>query len=851
MNNMMKRLKTYFISLLLMGSVFLGISPALAAPELTPTELAWLAAHDGQVRLAHTPDWPPMDFIGADGKASGMVADYIRLIEKKLNFRFKQVPVNSWNEMLELARAGKVDVISAGQATESRQEFMNWSTPFLNLKTTIIVNKERSGSLSLAQMQGMTLGVVHQYAVGEFIRRAYPHLALVDVKSSLDGIRKVSFGELDAMITEVPNALYIIDSEKILNLRLAGDTGFELNHGMGIRKDWPIFSRIIEKALADISTLEHQVIYRRWVKLEAPDFYMTRTFWYSVAGAFAVAIFVFGAFLLWNMELKRQVLQRTRDLKRNEIGLEALLALNEHPHQSIRDIIEFSFRQMMQLTQSRFGYLSLEDQDGLIYVVDTRQSGHGHRFTVHDAARGFSRNTRGLWGDAVAQGKPIISNNYAASNPHLRGLPLDHCHIVRYMNVPIFDQDRVAVVAGMGNKAEDYTDADLRQLSLLAHGMWRLIQRKKAEQAMHQSEKRFQDLVEHSPNGIAIVLNNRVAYQNPRQLELIGDLNFLNPQEDPRFHREDRARVLAFYDQLKSGQLRRRDIQFRFYPTREDEESMAWVSCLATPLEFDGETGCLLIFIDMTESKKLEHLLTIQDKMASLGHVSAGIAHEIRNPLSGINIYLGIIHKHFRNPDKESKVEAAVGEARSASRKIDAVIKRVMNFAKPTEPRFETIDINAPVREAMSLTSYSLKKKGIELRDNLTDDLPACYAEPHLIEEVVLNLINNAVDAIAQGDAPGVITLSSWSAAHEIVVGVADNGPGVSGDLKKKIFDPFFTTKPHSTGIGLSICHRIITDHKGTISLGDAPGGGSCFMIQLPIPGSPKPTPSGTKEYHD
>ncbi|MCG8565819.1 MAG: ATP-binding protein, partial [Desulfobacterales bacterium] len=487
------------------------------------------------------------------------------------------------------------------------------------------------------------------------------------------------------------------------------------------------------------------------------------------------------------------------------------------------------------------------------YVVDTRQSGHGHRFTIHDASRGFSKNTQGLWGDAVAKGKPIISNSYARSNPQLKGLPLDHCHIIRYMNVPIFDQDRVAVVAGMGNKAEDYTRADLRQLSLLAHDMWRLIQRKKAEQAMHQSEKRFQDLVEHSPNGIAIVMDNGLVYQNPRQLELIGDLNFLNPQEDPRFHKEDRAQVQDFYDQIKSGQRLRGNIQFRFYSGRDGDESMTWVSCLATPMEYNKENGCLLIFIDMTESKKLEHLLTIQDKMASLGHVSAGIAHEIRNPLSGINIYLGIIHKHFQNPEKATKVEAAIGEARSASQKIDAVIKRVMNFAKPTEPRFETININHPVGEAVNLTSYSLKKKGIELRKNLSRELPPCYAEPHLIEEVVLNLINTAVDAIGQGDGPGIITISTWSGVDEIVVGVADNGPGVSRDLKKKIFDPFFTTKPHSTGIGLSICHRIITDHRGTIRLGDAPGGGSCFMIQLPLAAAPgKDTPSPrTKEHHD
>ena len=181
-----------------------------AAPDLTAEEEAWLKDHDGKVRLVHTPDWPPLDFLGENGEPVGMVADYIRLIQKKLNFKFKVVPVESWTEMLDRARAGTIDVISAGQETEDRKKFMRWSSPFLNLKTTIIVRKELKGELSLSKMQGMKIGVAEAYAVGEFIRQNYPDLIMINVDNPQEGIRQVSFGELDAMITEVPNALYII-----------------------------------------------------------------------------------------------------------------------------------------------------------------------------------------------------------------------------------------------------------------------------------------------------------------------------------------------------------------------------------------------------------------------------------------------------------------------------------------------------------------------------------------------------------------------------------------------------------------------------------------------------------------
>ncbi|MCG8635290.1 MAG: transporter substrate-binding domain-containing protein [Desulfobacterales bacterium] len=804
---------------------------------LTAEERAWLDTHSGKVRLVHTPDWPPMDFLDKKGNPAGMAADYIQLIEDKLKFRFAKVPVSSWNEMLTLARKGAVDVISAGQETPERSRFMNWSTPFLNLKTTIIVQKGRYANLTLDRMQGMKIGVVHKYAVGEFIREQHPDLEIIDVANSKEGIEQVSFGELDAMITEVPNALYIIETEKITNLSLAGDTGFELHHGMGIRKDWAILSRIIEKTLFSISEEEHQAIYGRWVRLDRPGFYLSRTFWYWVFGSASVVLLMTGTILFWNRSLKREVAQRTEALRFNEIGLEALLALNETPHNSIGDIVEFSFRQMLDLTRSRFGYLTLREQEGLTYVVESRDDNSGGLVNVQVRSNGFEGYTKGFWGDAVEKGEPVISNNYHLSNPELKGVPKAHKKIVRYMNVPIFSQDRIVVVAGMGNKETDYTRSDLRQLNLLAHGMWRLIQRKKAEHAMQKSEKRFQDLVENTPNGVAIVQDNLVVHQNANQTYLMGDINFMDPDSEPRFHEEDRSKIRSFFSQIREGRLKESEVDFRFY--RDDlagaDGDMTWVACIATPIDYHDQNAFLLIFIDMTEAKKLTHLLTIQDKMASLGHVSAGIAHEIRNPLSGINIYLGTIEKYFRNPEKTEKIATSIEAVRAASGKIESVIKRVMNFAKPGEPRFDLVNINDPVKEAVKLTRFTLNKKGIQIEDDLAQDLPQCIAEPHLIEEVILNLINNAADAIREYKKKGHIRISSRQEKEKIILRVEDDGPGVSREVRQKVFDPFFTTKSHSTGIGLSLCHRIITDHKGKLDIGVSALGGACFLVELPF----------------
>ena len=827
----------------LISSAAFFFYPAIHAPSvpgLTEIEREWLDAHDGKIRLAHTPDWPPMDFLDNEGKPSGMAADYIKLIEEKLKFKFRLVPVCSWSKMLELAKAGDIDVISAGQETPERRVFMTWSTPFLNLKTTIIVQKGKYGDLRLDRMQGMKIAVIRAYAVTEFIRKQYPDLTLVEVINSKKGIEKVSFGELDAMIAEVPNALYIIETEKITNLSLAGDTGFKLHHGMGIRRDWPIFSRIIEKTLISISEEERRAIYGRWVKLDTPGFYLSRTFWYWFLGSMSAGLLMTGVVLFWNRALKREVAQRTEALRVNEIGLEALLALNETPHKSVQDIVEFSFRQMLDLTQSQFGYLTLEDQEGITDMVENRNGElPGLPVTVQVFSSGFEEDTKGFWGDVVKKRKAIISNDYQLSNPGLKGVPEAHKAIIRYMNVPILNHGRIVVVAGMGNKESDYTRSDLRQLNLLAHGMWRLIQRKKAEQAMQKSEKRFQDLVENTPNGIAIVQDNLVVHQNANQAHLMGDINFMAPDADHRFHEEDLPKVNSFFAQIRNGSLKESEVNFRFYSGefKGENDPMTWVACIATPIDYHDRNAFLLIFIDMTESKRLTRLLTIQDKMASLGHVSAGIAHEIRNPLSGINIYLGTIEKYFRNPDKSEKIASSIEAIRSASGKIESVIKRVMNFAKPGEPRFATININEPVKEAVKLTRFTMNKKGIDIKENLAEGMSDCIAETHLIEELALNLINNAADAILEQGLGGVIRISSRQENEKILIRVEDDGPGIPRDIRQKIFDPFFTTKSHSTGIGLSLCHRIITDHNGRLDIGVSELGGACFLVELPLSG--------------
>jgi signal transduction histidine kinase len=241
--------------------------------------------------------------------------------------------------------------------------------------------------------------------------------------------------------------------------------------------------------------------------------------------------------------------------------------------------------------------------------------------------------------------------------------------------------------------------------------------------------------------------------------------------------------------------------------------------------------------IDMTEAKDLEHLLTIQDKMASLGRVAAGMAHEIRNPLSGINIYLNTLKKLHHKNGSEEKVKQILGQIQSASRKIESVIRRVMDFAKPGEPKLVLIDLNLPVTEAINLSAVTMRKSGIVLEKALSGNLPLCNADPTLIEEMILNLLNNAAAAMKPMTEGKKIVVTSSVEDDGIILTVSDSGPGIAQHIRDKIFDPYFTTKSDGTGIGLTICHRIVTDHGGSLSVSDSDLGGAEFQVKIPIKG--------------
>jgi len=193
-------------------------------------------------------------------------------------------------------------------------------------------------------------------------------------------------------------------------------------------------------------------------------------------------------------------------------------------------------------------------------------------------------------------------------------------------------------------------------------------------------------------------------------------------------------------------------------------------------------------------------------------------------------IEAGVVNRRERN-----LLLNIAGEIQGASNKIEEVIRRVMDFAKPGMPRLSLININQPIEEALKLSAATLRKSGITVKQELGEGLPLCRADLQMIEQVILNLITNALQAMLAVTGERNLELCSSCSDGHIVVTVGDSGPGIAPQERAKIFDPFYTTKSDGSGIGLSLCQRIMTDHRGTLTVETNSWGGAEFRIELPV----------------
>ena len=368
-------------------------------------------------------------------------------------------------------------------------------------------------------------------------------------------------------------------------------------------------------------------------------------------------------------------------------------------------------------------------------------------------------------------------------------------------------------------------------------------EREQTKEDLQTSERTLRKVVEASLTAIAIHQGNRVVYKNPAYDDLVGPLPGLFQLTNFEYiHPDDLAVVKSFYQALLNGKTQAGDLEFRFFPPDGSggKLGLKWAHCRGTRIEFEGEDALLFNFVEMTKTREWDNLMSTQDRMASLGRVASAITHDIRNALSSLNIYVHALQKNFEHEGHREKEREILTQIRSASDRIEAVVKTVRDFARPGEPKLELWDINASIEDAIFLCSAALDRDGIILEKALGRKLPRCPFDRSQIHRVLLNLIMNAADAVKKKDGDSRrIEVSTSLARKYIRVAVSDTGPGIPENLREMIFDPFYSTKDDGTGIGLAVSLRIIRDHGGLLYARESKWGGAEFVFELPrkVPG--------------
>ncbi|MDL4619322.1 two-component system sensor histidine kinase AtoS [Citrobacter amalonaticus] len=244
----------------------------------------------------------------------------------------------------------------------------------------------------------------------------------------------------------------------------------------------------------------------------------------------------------------------------------------------------------------------------------------------------------------------------------------------------------------------------------------------------------------------------------------------------------------------------------------------------------DGELiGALVIFSDLTARKETQRRLAQTERLATLGELMAGVAHEVRNPLTAIRGYVQIIRQQTSLPVHQEYLSVVLKEIDS----INRVIQQLLDFSRPRQSQWQQVLLNSLIEETLILVQTSGVQARIAFNVEQDKGLPAIVADRELLKQVILNILINAVQAIS---ARGEIRIRTWQySATQQAVMIEDNGCGIDIALQKKIFDPFFTTKASGTGLGLALSQRIINAHQGDIRVASIPGCGATFTLILPI----------------
>lgn len=563
-------------------------------------------------------------------------------------------------------------------------------------------------------------------------------------------------------------------------------------------------------------------------------------------------------------------------LKRNHERLRLMVEVSQFKAGSIQELLDFSLERVVALSGSTIGYIYHYHEERREFVLNTWSREGMPACPITDPQTIRRLDETGVWGEVVRQRRPIVLNEYQTSHPLENGHSAGHSVLQRFMGIPVFDGDRIVAVVGVGNKPTPYDDADVEQLALLVSGVWSCVHKLDLETRLQTVRERFEFAL--SSGRLAIWEWSPVTSALEWSDSIDGMLGYERGQF-PRtptaweaiLHPDDRDRVLlALQRHLDEDAPYRIDYRVR-------KRSGEYVHWSGSAITFRDEQGKPLRMIgtcaDITvrkqteiNLKQMQAQLIQQEKMASIGQLAAGVAHEINNPVGfiasnlttlgkyhqRIETYLQVLEKALLErsggvwPDavaacrgalKVERIRDDLGdllqESREGVERVKGIVADLKSFSRSDERRTTLVDLNRCVRTTLNIVRNEYKYVANLLLE-LQETLPPVRGNAQQLSQVIANLLVNAAHAIV---GHGDVAVRTWHDGDDVLLTVSDTGSGIPPEHLEQIFDPFFTTKEvgKGTGLGLSICYDIVKKHGGRIAVESEPGCGTTFTVSLPV----------------
>jgi diguanylate cyclase (GGDEF)-like protein/PAS domain S-box-containing protein len=287
-----------------------GVLASTSTVQLSEDEKRWLSEHPS-IRLAVDIDWSPFEYIDDENQYVGMAAEYIALVGQKLGIEFDVEKEKPWSEVVESVKSGELDMYSCVVSTVQRREYVNFTEPYLSFPMVIVTSDQVAYVNGLKDLRSETVAVVRGYATQDLLEKNHPELELYLADNVADALEKLSVGKVYAYIGNIATVSHVIKRDGLTNIKISGQTPYNYELSMGVRKDWSEFIPILQKALDSITEQEHDQIYRNWIKLRYEYGFDYDLLWKILAGVFLVILII----LIWNRRLSNEIRKRVETEK--------------------------------------------------------------------------------------------------------------------------------------------------------------------------------------------------------------------------------------------------------------------------------------------------------------------------------------------------------------------------------------------------------------------------------------------------------------------------------------------------------------------------------------------------------